>query len=69
MSALKPGDRVVITARSHPWYGRQGVIRSPYQLIVSGAGYLIILDDGHECAAALGDVSSPGLDPQPGLLF
>jgi len=30
MSDFKPGDRVYITSRRHPWSGHTGVIAGPY---------------------------------------
>ena len=68
-AAAVPGDRVVITSRRHPWYGHAGMITAAWQLPLSGAAWVIQLDSGRECCAAVGDVCSPELEPRPGALF
>jgi hypothetical protein len=66
---VKPGDRVVICRRSHPWYGRAGVITAPFSSPRTDLAWVIELDNGRECCAARADVRSPDLEPEPEGLF
>jgi hypothetical protein len=71
---MKPGDRVVICRRSHPWYGRAGVITRAYgsecgDIPRLGLDWVIQLDSGRECCAESADVRSPDLEPETGALF
>lgn len=50
---MKSGDRVLINAKTHPWYGQTGVLTDE---VIIAKVRVIHLDNGMNCGAEIRDL-------------